>query len=848
MTFQLSPNDSIDIDGLHYAVAEHPAAPGVAYGQEGRAAVVYQVVDPHNTAWALKVFRPRFRVPVLVTVADKLAAFANIPGLGVCRRTVLTSRKHTELLRQHPDLTYAVLMPWVYGPTWMQVVLEQQPFTPEQSLRLAHALLHLLAEMEERGLAHCDLSGPNVILPALAANGSANSGSDVALVDVEQMFGPDLSKPEILPGGSAGYAHKTAPAGLWSANADRFAGAVLLAEILGWCDERVRRSASGESYFAPEEMQHDSARYQRMLTSLRDYWGASVAGLFEHAWHSETLGDCPTFGEWLVTLPQSAMSLERAETVAESPPETVAAEEPNPQTDHKLLRELWPETFSADDPLSGTIEAPDSSLQALMVSAQRKVQASDSAGALEDYQRAYTLDHKDSGMAAELQPIIRDLEAQLHPSPLQPQPQSRPWRQSKKVNSGVLELVGIVLVLVGLVAVLVTGGLLWGLTSANNVRLAAEAGTAVAMAEIAIATTEQAQQTATSQAQQTATFHAQFISTTTAQAQSTETAMAQARFTSTAQARATARAQAQAGKAYSVSAASDWQDTGIPIQAGDIINISYTSGNWAVCVNCPGLDAGGFGYRDPNFDVANIVADCFHGALIARISGTRPFCVGREVSRQASTSGNLELRINDQVTSDNSGAISVTIQVNPAETVTITKAPGVTSVNVTATSKPATIPAVTSGGTPPILTSPLCCSGAGGSQIAPGANISKSAIIHYEIRSSNPSNNHLIFQAAEDWSTASWGKWNHPWPGIEIRLGGDKYYITGYSVTNPTFSNGGRIGVLVNLSSVTASGGVSIRPAAYVVSWGENPKTHVYDVVAAEAWYLGPSVEVNLVP
>ena len=305
MLFQFKPQEALVINGLHYTVAEHPAAPGVAYGQEGRAAVVYQVVDPHGTAWALKAFRPRFRVPVLVSLADRLAGFANIPGLSVCRRTVLTSRKHTELLRQYSDLTYAVLMSWIDGPTWMQVVLEQQAFTSEQSLRLARALLHLLAEMEERGLAHCDLSGPNLILPALATHASANTGSDVALVDVEQMFGPDLSKPTILPGGSAGYAHKTAPEGVWSAEADRFAGAVLLAEILGWCDERVRRSASGESYFAPEEVQHDSTRYQRMLTSLRDYWGGGVVSLFEHAWRSEALGDCPTFGEWLVALPES---------------------------------------------------------------------------------------------------------------------------------------------------------------------------------------------------------------------------------------------------------------------------------------------------------------------------------------------------------------------------------------------------------------------------------------------------------------------------------------------------------------------------------------------------------------
>ncbi|MBM3203785.1 hypothetical protein FJZ55_07780 [Candidatus Woesearchaeota archaeon] len=307
MPFQPTPNFTFEIEGIPHRVAEHPAAPGVAYGQEGRAATVYQLHTADNTLWALKVFRPRFRVPALVGLADTLAGFANIPGLSACRRTVLTSRKHTELLRQYPDLTYAVLMPWIDGPTWMQVVLEQQPFTPEQSLRLARALLHLLAEMEECGLAHCDLSGPNLILPALAANRSATTGADVALVDVEQMFGPGLNKPEILPGGTAGYAHKIAPTGLWSVNTDRFAGAVLLAEILGWCDERVRRSAAGESYFTPEEIQKEDSDRGRLLSrSLHDYWGAATATLFENAWRSATLEDCATFGDWLVALPTEA--------------------------------------------------------------------------------------------------------------------------------------------------------------------------------------------------------------------------------------------------------------------------------------------------------------------------------------------------------------------------------------------------------------------------------------------------------------------------------------------------------------------------------------------------------------
>jgi len=80
--------------------------PGVPCGQEGRAATVYKLAAAGGDPQALKVFKPRYR----------------LPGLAICRRAVLSARRHRELLRRYPDLTYGVLMPWVEGPTWMQVL------------------------------------------------------------------------------------------------------------------------------------------------------------------------------------------------------------------------------------------------------------------------------------------------------------------------------------------------------------------------------------------------------------------------------------------------------------------------------------------------------------------------------------------------------------------------------------------------------------------------------------------------------------------------------------------------------------------------------------------------------
>jgi len=381
LSLRLKVNQELVIGDTTYHLAEHPAAPGIPYGQEGRQAVVYQLATQDGDAQALKVFKPRYRLPALVGQATKIAPLADLPGLQVCRRTVLSARRHRDLLRQHPDLTYAVLMPWVQGPTWMEVVLEKRALTPEQSLELARALAEDLATMEEHGLAHCDLSGPNVLLPSLIPSAVPSAASSIQLVDVEQLYSSDLKRPELLPGGSPGYAHKTAPEGMWGSTADRFAGAVLLGEMLGWCDARVREAAWGENYFDPHEVQRDSDRYQTLVAILQERWGDDVTRLFERAWRSEVLADCATFGEWLVTLP------EHVPVVIPSSPGIGEIEE------------------------EGASEGNEAAVRALMEVGRRLEERGILIGALENYRQAQTLTPPGSGLAEELCLILQDLEA-----------------------------------------------------------------------------------------------------------------------------------------------------------------------------------------------------------------------------------------------------------------------------------------------------------------------------------------------------------------------------------------------------------------------------------------------------
>lgn len=416
MPFRPEINQTLRIDEVDYCFTEHPAAPGMPYGQTGRRATVYQV-QADGAFHALKIFTPAFRSPRVAQTAARLQSFATLPGLQVCDRTVLKPEHHHELLAQQPDLVYSVLMPWVAGETWQELLLGRQPFTPEQSLALARAFANILATMENQGLAHCDLSGSNLIVNP--------STPIVTLVDVEELYAPGLARPEKLPGGSEGYAHKTAPKGLWSAEADRFAGAVLLVEMLSWCDDNIRQIAYSEQVFDPAEMQQNSERYQRLLAVLRERWGEAIADTFARAWHGETLADCPTLATWT----QHLAALQEITTVRLMLQSNSVPDEDSSKPRASLVRskisaaEAWLELDEADKALAESGEAMRLAPQiaapvharAFLKRATQKESRGELESALADYRAALSVS-PDGELRDELKLIVVEIQNSLHPS------------------------------------------------------------------------------------------------------------------------------------------------------------------------------------------------------------------------------------------------------------------------------------------------------------------------------------------------------------------------------------------------------------------------------------------------
>jgi hypothetical protein len=313
MAFQPSVNQALTIDMVGYLVAEHPARRGEPYGIAGQQGMVYQLVaasplpddQAHLRRRALKVCPPEVQSPELMAQAERLAAVAGVPGLAAARRVVLDPQRHWNVLRRNPDLMYAIVMPWIDGPTWAEVAQARRPLAREQSGALAYALAKALAALEQRGLAHGNLAGPNLLLPGLV-EGAPASATPLELVDFEDLYAAAAERPEQLPTGSPGYAHATALQGLWQPEMDRFAGAVLLAELLGWCDAEVRASAWGASYFDPRELQQSTARYRVLTRALREHWGERVGWFFERAWLSATVAECAPLAEWLAQVPAPA--------------------------------------------------------------------------------------------------------------------------------------------------------------------------------------------------------------------------------------------------------------------------------------------------------------------------------------------------------------------------------------------------------------------------------------------------------------------------------------------------------------------------------------------------------------
>jgi hypothetical protein len=108
--------------------------------------------------------------------------------------------------------------------------------------------------------------------------------------------------------------------------------------MLGWAHPNVRKAAYGESFFAPNEVQKESERYDILRSALQIY-DPGFAEAFEATWWAQSLDECPPLKTWydlLDSLPRDSVDKwapidkKDYEEIVPIPPEIAVGSKPTP--------------------------------------------------------------------------------------------------------------------------------------------------------------------------------------------------------------------------------------------------------------------------------------------------------------------------------------------------------------------------------------------------------------------------------------------------------------------------------------------------------------------------------------
>jgi serine/threonine protein kinase len=289
MPFDPMVGDVVRLFGDQYAVQEHPGARGLAFAAEAGRAIVYQVKDKQGHLWALKVFFPEYRSPQLLESHKHLRAVESYEGLMAASRRIVTPDEGDA--RTIRDLHYAVLMRWVPGRTWFDLLemvglgRTNPPIHPLPVARqLTSRFLKVMDQLESSGVAHTDISAGNVTVEHRA--------KDTQLLDLEDMYLPRCPRPAVTTPGTPGYSHPNVTS-TWEPAGDRYATAVLSAELLLTSNEMLARHGSSSGYFTGHRKE---GKAQERFTFAEPYLREVAPGfckLFVEAWMSDSLASCP---------------------------------------------------------------------------------------------------------------------------------------------------------------------------------------------------------------------------------------------------------------------------------------------------------------------------------------------------------------------------------------------------------------------------------------------------------------------------------------------------------------------------------------------------------------------------
>ncbi|MGH2507386.1 MAG: hypothetical protein ACRDHZ_08275 [Ktedonobacteraceae bacterium] len=283
-----------------YEFLSHTVLPGEVQCVVRDRATIYQLRrQSDRTLWALKVSNPGYRDAQIGQQTERLQQFGHLPGLQTAQRLCLTRATCSDLLNTYPALEWAVLMPWIQGPTWagfMDDALITRAYTQQQAQDLALTLAYALWSLETNRLTHTDIAGDNVIVL---------SPTRVEFIDIDGLYVHETPLPAQPSHGWRGYQHpRLDQRGNCRPEGDRYAGAILLTEILTWWNPLVRALTDGDSFFQFGEQEQPDLlrrRLKAVRTVLREIH-PDLRQMFLRAWISTDQAECPNFASWVMAL------------------------------------------------------------------------------------------------------------------------------------------------------------------------------------------------------------------------------------------------------------------------------------------------------------------------------------------------------------------------------------------------------------------------------------------------------------------------------------------------------------------------------------------------------------------
>jgi hypothetical protein len=262
---------------------------------------VYRLHDRAGAQHALKVFKKKYRTEAVRRACDELRHFAQMPGMKAAQRDVILPGS-SDAQRCEP-LGYSVLMPWVAGSTWFDVLSAAQlttqkgkklrPYLPVAgALRASKSLLSVLGNLEQIGAAHTDVAPGNVVLEL--------KYTSIQLLDLEDMYTPRTRTGEGV--GSPGYQHRSRQS-VHCPEGDRYAAAVMSAEMLLLADGDFARLASDEGFFGNNHSDTEAQTRYAAARQWLDHVAPQFSALFDRAWNSRSLSECPGVRQLLEAMP-----------------------------------------------------------------------------------------------------------------------------------------------------------------------------------------------------------------------------------------------------------------------------------------------------------------------------------------------------------------------------------------------------------------------------------------------------------------------------------------------------------------------------------------------------------------